>query len=610
MPVNDWAILVQQPGYTLVKASEGFKVVYANTRTTLTLVLDEAGATTLSVTPRVAPVQELEWTVTETEGSLDARLSGGAHGVRLNVAAQDIVTIFTRGYRFGEDTTRHYPRWRGMATVAPSAHRDDGQPQGIELVGTRDSLYQAAGPTPNRPATGFLGRIVAEALLASSVSDSLGSRRIGNGAHVDTSRISTGRRVDTPINHNSKNAGEFLDAIRNVTGLSYVWGVNPYGRVYFQLPRPRTASIQEGVDGGEAEWREVQAFDIATRVRWFLGQGNSGVTSFRPHSVDLATPDNIVVDSIVDASDPIRAVREEAPSNDSSPLVEIPATPLLIGTPVASYIGSNKDSTFTLSRMTDGDPTSYIVMQTTAKASSGFLTFFAGVQLRFDLLDPNELVAVSYSIKSATEGELPKSAVAVQTVYEPNDGSSFMSRQGTVHLHGQAQFAGSGFLNNGVAYAQGLPELTGELVFGDRARKPRTKAEAWVGVWVLSETTDTYVAIADLRAYRIDRLSLDQAARQLVKASPERSASVVSVDGEAEPASEVYFDKLNGVTVPAMKVESTTYSITGAGGQRTRFNIGPRSEPTASAVGSRVVERDRRNLIRAHSLTFSGRSHS
>lgn len=602
MAVNDWLLLVQAPGRTLENAETTRRRLYGPRGESVTLVLNEIGTTTLTTTATTAPIVELQWSVTPEEGCLDGIIEGGSLGADFSIGSMDIVTIFTKGYRSLETTTWYYPRYRGTAITAPSTHREDGKPTRISLEGSRESLYFV--PTgKNQPRTGRYQDIVLFTLADVLVSDDLGTNRMGNGVAAGPWPNTGLGSTDTPINANGKNVGEFLDAIVNVAG-NAVWGVNPYGNPYLRTPSEESDFLVEGSEGAEAVWHDVQGHRSASRVKWFLGQGNSGQKAFATGGVDLTTPDNLTYLSIVNAGDPMQRTLEEAPGSESTPLKAIEVSLGFQGSAEASYVGRHKDSTLTFSRIYDEDPTSYLVLRPSILTDSGYSTYYAQISLtEIEDIGPEDVVAISYSINSALEGKTPECAVALQLVYDRD----FINRQTTFNLHGQAHYNGNNFYSDGVVYAQGLGALQGEIIFGDRARTDRPPSFVSAFMRFLAPTNDVYIAINDFRMWKIDKDALDKAASTLVSV-PERDASLVSVEGERLPFSAVSFRNLSGVTVSGMPVTSIDYLISGPRGQRTAYNIGPRADSGAYAVTSAIQDKDRRGVIRAHNLTFSGRS--
>lgn len=574
---RNWVILVYD-------AAMVFKVAYSWTTDTLTM----ASGSPATVEPELANVQELLWHVTPNENSLEATWLGDSNGKILNIAPHDRVVIATLGYRAGETTTSYYPRFRGFASLPANQNHSDGEEHQYRALGIY-RLLESVDTGPNYPIDEGqdLASGVADEIVTHSSADLSFTMELPAGITYSTF-AAIGVTNTGKINPGSADLAQNLEALVTLCqlgGVEAATGVKPDGSLFFEVVDATTLTVAEGADGTLVQWTEPQADEVISAIRWVITDGNQDMRPFEQRRVSLDTPDlrTHLSDSGITTYGE-RVIPVSVPA-EVDPYIEIDGTlSITQGTLHTSWVGTTEDGSPTLSRASDGDPSSYIVVTPDV---GGFVTLRWVVD---SSVSSARLAAISKTFKADPDSTEPDRALAYISTDADVDGIEPRSSLHVLWGSGRATGLASGVFR----YSKGLNEVDGRLVFGDRA----TAQGLWSGFYVIltvgTEVASgtTRVAISDFRLWEVDRGVLNALAEQEYR-FPEADAFEAVIQGESTPAGLASITKLDGTVISSLDVTAFGTRISGERGVETLLTVGPRTPAHISEELNRIKRRDR-----------------
>lgn len=309
MAAQNWLVIVREPDGVTIRAS------YSWTTSTLTYSLPGLSAATpwtATITPAYAYVEALDWEVEPSGNCLDASFIGDSLGSILDVQPRDVVTIYTLGYRSGEDAGVYYARYRGVAVVPANALHGDGQPHAYHLQGLYKVLaYVDTVRNVNHAAGVDIGGLLSEWAvnqlgLASDTPVTyhdgvgswdllgVGSLPCGMGIVKGTLGVTT----QAAVNPGVASLGQYLSKLAQLAtgaGVDSVWGVDANGFAFLRARGASSASWVEAVGGVVVAPQDVQADEVIQRVHWAIADGdaNQAVRFGTGDAYALDTPDTL-----------------------------------------------------------------------------------------------------------------------------------------------------------------------------------------------------------------------------------------------------------------------------------------------------------------------------
>lgn len=578
---KNWAIAVWNQAFDTRRA------VYSWTTSSITL--DGDGA----VTPSLANIQELEWSVTRNENSLDATWKGDSNGSILSIQPQDRIIIYTLGHKSGETVTTYYPRFRGYASIPANTNHVDGlehqyRALGIsrlcETIDTGENHQIAEG---NDLASGVANTII------NNLPDSLPGG-ITYSTFSDIGVTNTGK-----INPGSADLAQNMDALVTLcetTSVSAAWGVKPDGSLFFEEVNTDTITIDEGAAGTLVEWSEPQADEIISAVRWIIADGNSKWGALGGASeVPLDTPDVLTHLSDSGISTYGRRVVTLTPPAETNVFTTLDwGLTLDEGTLHASWVGDTQDGTADFDRVEDGNPISYGVFTPDAQ---GDVVLNATVVFPSNTVPSIALVTTTF--KADPDSDSPDSAYAYILTGNGVGDEAYHALWGSVKPH-----------DGTTTSSEGLNEVNYTLVYGDRAINAipsSASATVKLKVNVQAASGTPRVAVSDMRLWEVNTDLLDALAEQEYR-FPEEDAFEATINGELAPSGLADIIKLDDTTITDLEVTSIGYRITGDRGTETLITVGPRTPAHVTEEQARIKRRDRLASLsgsRAGSKTLS-----
>jgi hypothetical protein len=572
---RNWALLIYDQAMT-------FKTAYSYTTDSITV--DGIGA----VSPTLANIQDLKWSVTANEDSLEATWLGDSNGQILDIDPHDRALIATKGYRTGEDSNTFYLRYRGVMTLPANRNHTDGEEHWYRALGIGRLLESVdTGPNHQIDEGQDLASVVAEAIVDGSAGASF-TVELPSGVTHSSAFSAIGVTNTGKINPGSADLAQNFDKLVALCELSNVqaaWGVKPTGALFFEEAATTTLEVQEGAAGTVVEWAEPQADEIISAVRWVLTSGNQRIGPVSQITADLETEDQLTHLSDSGITTYGSRTITLTPPEEANPFKE-PSSgsySLVAGSLQASWVGRTQDATADLGRAHDGDPSSYAVITPDASGVVALSVSWAGF--------PKSIKVIAVSLMADPDSDPPDRAYAYVRTH--NSGSGVSERAAFHNLFGTTKVRGLATAAHD--FTEGLDEITTTLVFGDRTAggavdtSPRNVR---LTVVTAIATGTARVAIADFRCFEIDTGTLNALAEQEYK-FPTADAFKALIQGEVTPAGLASITKLNGTTLSDLPVTAISTHISGQGGVQTHVVVGPRVSAETTELFNRVKRRDR-----------------
>jgi hypothetical protein len=288
------------------------------------------------------------------------------------IYAMSIVTIYTLGSLPGELTDTYYARFSGRAEVLASPDELVPIEDNFEyrIVGHAEELKTSVDNNKQYPqGANFLNTLsdIATPNIPVSVL----------AADVSTNLLSL--TLDQLYNPNYALLNEVFDSFADKSrakNQNVQWGINGRRSLWMHPKDSGIFTVDERDVNHDVEWPNNVAQDYWNRVRWEISSGNLS-TFFYPNASGLPTletPDLVTHVSSIGYGPYLKTKPVEVPS-DVIALRPLPTayttTPgagevgyeLVTGQAIASFLGNTQDVSVNLSRMIDGNPSSFVVYE-------------------------------------------------------------------------------------------------------------------------------------------------------------------------------------------------------------------------------------------------------
>ena len=591
--VSRWALLVFSPDIGKTGIASKLKDVYSWQDGSITF--DDDG-TTYTVQAEVAPLFDLRWVNGPNEDSLEADWRGRD----LNIGPRDVVWICTLGHRSGEASTTYYPRFRGYVTNSRNASDTTPGASLYRAKGIRWALYgkdlgeQGGGNRQYSSGNDIAGDIIdnerSEMALAADL----------YGIDTGSTISNIGVTSEAAINHGSVSMGEFADAMLGPCengGVTAVWGVGASDGVFFFEERGTTTAVVTTADVLEVRWRDVNAEELVTKIRWAI---TDGTLDKRLDNWDAAGGTSPVLDTpdllshVSDSGNTTyrTQTRMLQPPDGLSPLTPYDVSgwtfTIAQGSLDSSYVGSSLDSPATDDNIHDGDQTSYSIF---AADVGGQIELSYDIPNSSPTVDTQDIRGISFRARAASD--LSNLGIAAYLSYAVSGSYSTL-----IPIWGNVVQTGD--LSANLGYTDGFNEIDVFLAVGDRAQADSNTSGARrisVFIDIFSGGTSNKVAIEDFRVWKINTAELDGAA-ELEYKLPEEGAAFVRKQGE--PVEDGYgvavgaWPELINIDAAGDKdITQIETSITRAGGVETLFVVGEKPiTPAAAELNAAIRARD------------------
>ena len=291
------------------------KVAYTNIPATESLTFADSSVKLGGTIINDAPISAIQYSVDVNGLLIDGSITAGQLAVApgnlkaaLDIGPCDVLSLYRAGTRVGEDTTKLYARWAGIASVTQNTNEYTGEEQEIRVLSLLDGLrYFDLGQNQ---------LVDAGVDFRTIINDAIGNNTLNGGKlfyGISVQAADSGVSSSGPINPGSGSLFALLEVLRKAGSTStvpLVVGVDGSKTLRIEAksttkmtPLIETNSGDASTDSSPVtvQFEPVSSSDVVESVRWAIADGNYGWipfilpvpvgTSTDPTFTDLRTPD-------------------------------------------------------------------------------------------------------------------------------------------------------------------------------------------------------------------------------------------------------------------------------------------------------------------------------